>query len=128
MEIKNVAVIGSGTMGRGIAEVFALYGFNVYLEDISDDILKKAINEIKDSLEKLARKGNIGNLNDILSRIRTYTSIESAVKDADLVIEAVPELEELKKKIFSEIEKYTRKDTILASNTSNIRITDIAKD
>ncbi|MGC9048601.1 MAG: 3-hydroxyacyl-CoA dehydrogenase NAD-binding domain-containing protein [Caldisphaera sp.] len=74
-------------MGRGIAEVFALYGFNVYLEDISDDILKKAINEIKDSLEKLARKGNIGNLNDILSRIRTYTSIESAVKDADLVIE-----------------------------------------
>ncbi|MGC9055234.1 MAG: 3-hydroxyacyl-CoA dehydrogenase NAD-binding domain-containing protein, partial [Candidatus Hydrogenedens sp.] len=98
-------------MGRGIAEVFALYGFNVYLEDISDDILKKAINEIKDSLEKLARKGNIGNLNDILSRIRTYTSIESAVKDADLVIEAVPELEELKKKIFSEIEKYTRKDT-----------------
>ena len=128
MEIKNVAVIGSGTMGRGIAEVFALYGFNVYLEDISDDILKKALNEIKDSLEKLAKKGNIGNLNDILSRIRTSTSIEVAVKDADLVIEAVPELEDLKKKIFSEIEKYTRKDTILASNTSNIRITNIAKD
>ncbi len=130
MEIKNVTVIGSGTMGQGIAEVFAIYGYNVKMEDISQEILNKALNNIKSSLLKLEQKNQLfgKKADEVLSRISTYTSIQEAVKDADLVIEAVPENEELKKKIFAEAENYARKETILASNTSNIRITDIAKD
>ncbi|MGC8662955.1 MAG: 3-hydroxyacyl-CoA dehydrogenase NAD-binding domain-containing protein [Thermoplasmata archaeon] len=129
MEIKKIAVIGSGDMGHGIAEVFAVNGYEVNMEDISKEMLDKAMNEIRDSLEKLSKKGTLGqsSLSDVLSRVKTFTEIEPAVKDVDLVIEAVPEIEELKKKIFQDLEKFTRKDTILTSNTSNIRITDIAK-
>lgn len=127
MEIKTVAVIGSGEMGHGIAEVFAINGYNVNLEDISKEMLEKALNEIKESLEKLSKKGSIKeSVNQVLSRINTFTELEPAVKDADLVVEAVPEIEELKKKIFTDLERFTRNDTILTSNTSNIRITDIA--
>ncbi|MEM0077783.1 MAG: 3-hydroxyacyl-CoA dehydrogenase/enoyl-CoA hydratase family protein [Thermoplasmata archaeon] len=127
MEIRTVAIVGSGEMGHGIAEVFAINGFTVHLEDISKEMLEKAINEIKDSLEKLSKKGNLKeSVENILSRISTYTDLESAVKDSDLVIEAVPEIEELKRKIFKDLEKFTRPDTILTSNTSNIKITDIA--
>ncbi|MVT13079.1 MAG: 3-hydroxyacyl-CoA dehydrogenase [Euryarchaeota archaeon] len=128
MEIKKVAIIGSGEMGHGIAEVFAINGYSVSLEDISKEMLEKALNEIRDSLDKLSKKGSIKeSVEDVLSRIKTYTDLEPAVKDADLVIEAVPEIEDLKKKIFSDLERFTRSDTILTSNTSNIRITDIAK-
>ncbi|MCI4434748.1 MAG: 3-hydroxyacyl-CoA dehydrogenase/enoyl-CoA hydratase family protein [Thermoplasmata archaeon] len=128
MEIKKVAIIGSGEMGHGIAEVFAINGYSVSLEDISKEMLEKALNEIRDSLDKLSKKGSIKeSVDDVLSRIKTYTDLEPAVKDADLVIEAVPEIEDLKKKIFSDLERFTRSDTILTSNTSNIRITDIAK-
>ncbi|MFP3317658.1 MAG: 3-hydroxyacyl-CoA dehydrogenase/enoyl-CoA hydratase family protein [Thermoplasmata archaeon] len=128
MEIKKVAIIGSGEMGHGIAEVFAINGYSVSLEDISKEILEKALNEIRDSLDKLSKKGSIKeSVDDVLSRIKTYTDLEPAVKDADLVIEAVPEIEDLKKKIFSDLERFTRSDTILTSNTSNIRITDIGK-
>ncbi|MGC8573783.1 MAG: 3-hydroxyacyl-CoA dehydrogenase NAD-binding domain-containing protein [Caldisphaera sp.] len=130
MEIKNVAVLGSGTMGQGIAEVFAIYGYNVKMEDISDEILNKALKKIKESLVKLEQKGQLfgKTSDDVMSRISTYTTIENAVKDADLVIEAVPENLDLKKKIFAEAEKFVKRETIIASNTSNIRITDIAKD
>ncbi|MGB9815798.1 MAG: 3-hydroxyacyl-CoA dehydrogenase NAD-binding domain-containing protein [Thermoplasmata archaeon] len=128
MEIRTVAVIGSGEMGHGIAEVFALNGYNVNLEDISKEMLDKALNEIRDSLDKLSKKGSLkGTVDEILSRIKTFTDLEPAVKEADLVIEAVPEIEDLKKKIFLDLERFTRADTILTSNTSNIRITDIAK-
>ena len=128
MEIKKVAIIGSGEMGHGIAEVFAINGYSVSLEDISKEMLEKALNEIRDSLDKLSKKGSIKeSVDDVLSRIKTYTDLEPAVKDVDLVIEAVPEIEDLKKKIFSDLERFTRSDTILTSNTSNIRITDIAK-
>ncbi|MDP8012141.1 MAG: 3-hydroxyacyl-CoA dehydrogenase NAD-binding domain-containing protein [Thermoplasmata archaeon] len=129
MEIRKIAVIGSGEMGHGIAEVFAVNGYEVNMEDISKEMLDKAMNEIRDSLEKLSKKGSLGqsSVSDVLSRIKVYTEIEPAVKDVDLVIEAVPEIEDLKRKIFQDLEKYTRKDTILTSNTSNIRITDIAK-
>ncbi|MDP8003239.1 MAG: 3-hydroxyacyl-CoA dehydrogenase NAD-binding domain-containing protein [Caldisphaera sp.] len=129
MEIKNVAIIGSGTMGHGIAEVFAIYGYNVRMEDISDDILNAALKDIRDSLIKLEQKNSLNgkSADEVMSKISTFTSIEKAVKDADLVIEAVPEIEDLKKRIFSEVEKYAKRETIIASNTSNIRITDIAK-
>ncbi|MGC9122618.1 MAG: 3-hydroxyacyl-CoA dehydrogenase NAD-binding domain-containing protein [Thermoplasmata archaeon] len=130
MEIKNIAVIGSGEMGHGIAEVFAIKGYSVNLEDISEEILKKAKDQIFESLKKLEEKGKLGKekAEDVLSRINFTTNFQDAVKDADLVIEAVPEKEDLKKKIFADLEKYTRNDAILTSNTSNIRITDIAKD
>ncbi len=123
-------MIGSGEMGQGIAEVFAIKGYNVMLEDVSRDILEMAINRIKQSLEKLSKKGSLGidTADTVISRIKTSTSIEESAKDADLVIEAVPEKEELKKKVFQDLEKYSRSNTVLASNTSNIRITDIAKD
>lgn len=129
MEIKKIAVIGSGEMGHGIAEVFAVNGYSVNLEDISKEMLDKAIKEVRDSLEKLSKKGSLGqsSVDDVLARIKTFTEIEPAVKDVDLVIEAVPEIEDLKKKIFQDLEKFSRSDTILTSNTSNIRITDIAK-
>lgn len=129
MEIKKIAVIGSGEMGHGIAEVFAVNGYSVNIEDISKEMLDKAIKEVRDSLEKLSKKGSLGqsSVDDVLARIKTFTEIEPAVKDVDLVIEAVPEIEDLKKKIFQDLEKFTRSDTILTSNTSNIRITDIAK-
>ncbi len=130
MEIKNIAIIGSGEMGHGIAEVFAIKGYSVNLEDISEEILKKAKDQIFESLKKLEEKGKLGKekAEDVLSRINFTTNFQDAVKDADLVIEAVPEKEDLKKKIFADLEKYTRNDAILTSNTSNIRITDIAKD
>jgi len=129
MEFKKIAIIGSGEMGHGIAEVFAMNGYDVSLEDISQEVLNKALKNIRESLEKLAKKGNLSStVDEIMSRIKTFTDIESAVKDADLVVEAVPEKEDLKKKIFADLEKFTRRDTILTSNTSNIRITDIAKD
>ncbi|KAA8922421.1 3-hydroxyacyl-CoA dehydrogenase/enoyl-CoA hydratase family protein [Thermoplasma sp.] len=128
MNIKEVCVIGSGEMGHGIAEVFAINGFNVRLEDISDDILAKALKNISESLSKLEQKDSLSGqkASDVLARIKTFTEIGKAVNGSDLVIEAVPEIEDLKKKVFSEVEKYADDSTILASNTSNIRITDIA--
>ena len=127
MEIRNVTVIGSGEMGHGIAEIMAINGYRVGLEDVSQEILAHAMENIRKSLDRLHGKGQLKDtVEAVISRITTYTSLEESVKDADLVIEAVPEIEDLKRKVFSDLEKFSRKDAILASNTSNIRITDIA--
>lgn len=127
MEIRNVTVIGSGEMGHGIAEIMAINGYRVGLEDVSKEILAHAMENVRKSLEKLHGKGQLRDtVEAVMSRITTHTSLEESVNDADLVIEAVPEIEDLKRKVFSDLEKYSRKDTILASNTSNIRITNIA--
>ncbi len=127
MEIRNVTVIGSGEMGHGIAEIMAINGYRVGLEDVSQEILAHAMENVRKSLEKLHGKGQLRDtVEAVMSRITTHTSLEESVKDADLVIEAVPEIEDLKRKVFSDLEKYSRKDAILASNTSNIRITNIA--
>lgn len=127
MEIRNVTVIGSGEMGHGIAEIMAINGYRVGLEDVSQEILGKAMENVRKSLKKLHGKGQLRDtVEAVMSRITTYTSLEESVKYADLVIEAVPEIEDLKRKVFSDLEKYSRKDAILASNTSNIRITNIA--
>jgi len=127
MEIRNVTVIGSGEMGHGIAEIMAINGYRVGLEDVSKEILAHAMENVRKSLEKLHGKGQLRDtVEAVMSRITTHTSLEESVKDADLVIEAVPEIEDLKRKVFSDLEKYSRKDAILASNTSNIRITNIA--
>jgi 3-hydroxyacyl-CoA dehydrogenase len=128
MEIKKVAVIGAGEMGHGIAEVLTLAGVEVNLVDIKEEILKKALERIRESLEKFLKKGNISqeSFDAAINRINTFLNIEDAVKDVQLVIEAVPENVELKRNVFKKLDDVTNKNVILASNTSNIRITQIS--
>ena len=130
MEIKKIAIIGSGEMGHGIAEVFSLAGYGVNLIDINQDILNTALSSITDSLDKFVKKGTITQdyAEQTKKRITTLTDIPIGVKDADLVIEAVPEKLDLKTKIFKQLGDFAKSDAILGSNTSNIRITEIAKD
>ncbi|MCL5789080.1 MAG: 3-hydroxyacyl-CoA dehydrogenase/enoyl-CoA hydratase family protein [Candidatus Thermoplasmatota archaeon] len=125
----KVTVIGSGEMGRGIALVFAQYGNDVRLEDSFPQALEKARKYIDENLSKMVEKGIIkkGEDNEIRSRIRYYGNLEECVKDSDLVVEAVPEIVELKQDIFANLDKLCRKDAILATNTSNIKISEISK-
>ncbi|MEM1769656.1 MAG: 3-hydroxyacyl-CoA dehydrogenase [Nitrososphaerota archaeon] len=130
VEVKgDIAVIGAGTMGHGIAQVFAMKGYNVNLLDISEDILKKALQNIEWSLSKFVEKKRLRkeDAEATLSRIKTTTIYEEAVKDVDLAIEAVPENLELKKKIFMKIDGIAPPHTILATNTSTLSITEMGK-
>jgi len=123
-----VGVVGAGTMGNGIAHVFAQYGYDVLLCDISDEILQKAIKTISENLDRQIKKG-IVKLEDkekILSKIKTTKNLED-FREVELVVEAVVEKEEIKKEIFSKLDKITKKDVILASNTSSISITRLSK-
>ncbi len=126
-DIDRVAVIGAGNMGHGITEVVAMAGYDVTMRDIRTDLVESGYGDIEWSLEKLAEKGLIDESpGDVLARIETTTELETAVDEADLVIEAAPEELALKRELFSELESYTDRRTILASNTSSIPITDIA--
>ncbi len=124
----NISVIGSGTMGNGIAHVFAQTGFSVSLIDISQPALDKAIATIGKNLDRIVAKGNIseGGKQKTLANIKTFTSIEEGAKNSDLVVEAATENLELKLNIFRELDKFCKAETILASNTSSISITKIA--
>jgi 3-hydroxybutyryl-CoA dehydrogenase len=126
--IKNVAVIGSGTMGNGIAHIFAQHGFSVSLVDVSEEALKKAIATIEKNLDRQVSKEIITDVikQSALGNIKTFSDLEKGVKNADLVIEAATENVEIKLKIFKDIDGLTSTDTILASNTSSISITKIA--
>lgn len=128
MAIKNITVLGSGIMGHGIAQVSAMSGYNVVLRDIEQQFLDKAIEKIKWSLEKMVSKEKItkAQSDEIFSRIKTQVDLKEAVKSADLVIEAVPEIMDLKKKVYSELDQVAGKDVIFASNTSTLPITEIA--
>jgi enoyl-CoA hydratase/3-hydroxyacyl-CoA dehydrogenase len=127
-DIKKVLVIGAGTMGHGIAELFAIAGYQVYLSDISAEILKKALENIKWSLSKLKEKGKIKeDVEVILGRIKPVVGLSEEVKDADFAIEAVPEIIDLKREIFSKLDKLLKNDTILATNTSTLPVTSIAE-
>ncbi len=127
MEIRRVAVIGAGTMGHGIAELFAMNGFLVSISDISDEILRKALDRISWSINKLYSKGRISESPDfIMSRIRTSVSIEEVCKDADFVIEAVPERMEVKKAVLERADMSAPKHAIIASNTSSLPISELA--
>lgn len=127
-EIRKVCVIGAGTMGHGIAQVFATAGYNVWMRDIDEKILENALNKIKKSLEKLRSKGRLKeDPRVIISRINTTLDINEACSNADFVIEAVPEILDLKKKIFSEVDSIVPDHAILASNTSSLPITELAK-
>jgi len=126
--MKNIAVIGSGTMGNGIAHIFAQHGFSVTLIDISEDALKKAEATIEKNLGRQVEKGLITEdvKKNALANLATTTFMKEGVRDAELVIEAATENIDLKLKIFKELDESTKPNTILASNTSSISITKIA--
>jgi len=128
MEIKNITVLGSGIMGHGIAQVSAMAGYNVVLRDIEQPFLDKAMEKIKWSLDKLVSKEKISEneRNEIFSRIKPIVDLKDAVHDCDLVIEAVPEIMELKKKVYAELDKVASDQVVFASNTSTLPITEIA--
>ena len=125
--MKNIAVIGSGTMGNGIAHTFAQFGYSVKLIDISQDFLKKGIDTITKNLDRQVKKGTLSEeqKTETLNNIVTTVNISDA-SDSDLVIEAATENIGIKKNIFSELDKHCKPETILASNTSSISITEIA--
>ena len=126
--MKNVAVIGAGTMGNGIAHTFAQNGFKVQLIDISDAALKRGLDTISKNLDRMVSKEAIteAQKEETLGNISTYTSIAEGVEYASLVVEAATENVDLKLKIFKQLDEACPEDTILATNTSSISITQIA--
>ncbi|PKR81752.1 3-hydroxybutyryl-CoA dehydrogenase [Brumimicrobium salinarum] len=126
--MKKVAVIGAGTMGNGIAHVFAQFGYEVSLVDISQDSLDKGMATIEKNLDRMVSKEKISadDKTSTLSRLSTFTSTEEGVKTADLIVEAATENEDLKYKIFEQLDKAAKPEAILATNTSSISITKIA--
>ncbi len=128
MSISKVVVVGGGTMGNGITHVVAQAGFSVTLVDISQTVLDKALATIEKNLGRMVKKEKIteDQKNQTLGNITVATSLDEAAPSADLVIEAVNENFELKKKIFSQLDELTGADAILASNTSSISITKLA--
>ncbi len=126
--MKNIAVIGAGTMGNGIAHTFAQSGFKVQLIDLSESNLKRGIDTISKNLERQVAKDLISETDkeNTLSNISTFTDINEGVEYASLVVEAATENIELKLKIFKQLDEACPEDTILATNTSSISITQIA--
>lgn len=126
--MKNVAVIGAGTMGNGIAHTFAQSGFKVQLIDLSEASLKRGLDTISKNLDRMVAKEKITEVEkaETLSNITTFTDINEGVEYASLVVEAATENVDLKLKIFKQLDEACPEDTILASNTSSISITQIA--
>tara|TARA_A100001035_G_scaffold272786_1_gene262500 strand:+ start:288 stop:1178 length:891 start_codon:yes stop_codon:yes gene_type:complete len=126
--MKKIIVIGAGTMGNGIAHTFAQNDFNVTLIDISKKSLDKAILTIGNNLDRMVKKEIISNEKKLhtLSNIKTFDKIDKSIQDADLVVEAATENKDLKLEIFSQLDSICNNNTILASNTSSISITEIA--
>jgi len=126
--MTHIAVIGSGTMGNGIAHVFAQYGLQVSLVDISDAALTKALATIEKNLSRQVEKGFITpeSKQQALAQISTFTSVPAGVANADLIVEAATENIELKLKVFKDLDAAAKPGAILASNTSSISITKIA--
>lgn len=127
MAIKNVFVVGAGTMGNGIAQVSAQAGYSVTMSDIKDEFLSRGMATIEKSLDRMIKKDTLQESGkaDLMSRIKTTTNLNDA-KDADLVIEAAPEELELKASIFKQLDKICKADAILGTNTSSLPIGAIA--
>jgi 3-hydroxybutyryl-CoA dehydrogenase len=127
MEVKTFGVVGAGQMGNGIAQVAATAGVQVIMRDITDEFVQKGLATITKNLDRAVSKGKMdeGAKNDILGRIRTTTEL-SDFKDADFVVEAVPEVFDLKKEVFQALDDILPEGRILASNTSSISITKLA--
>ncbi|WP_100627080.1 3-hydroxybutyryl-CoA dehydrogenase [Algoriphagus formosus] len=126
--MQNITVIGSGTMGNGIAHVFAQQGFQVSLVDLKEDFLQKAVSTISKNMDRQVAKGKLSEEDKTaaLSRISTFTDLKSGVSSADLVIEAATENLSIKLDLFRQLDELTPKSAILATNTSSISITKIA--
>jgi 3-hydroxybutyryl-CoA dehydrogenase len=126
--MKKIAVIGSGTMGNGIAHTFAQHGFDVALVDINEDALQRALKIIAGNLDKQIKKGTISEELKVntINRVKTYTDIQQAVENAELVVEAATEDRDIKLNLFKKLSEICDDGVILASNTSSISITQIA--
>lgn len=126
--MKHISVIGSGTMGNGIAHTFAQNGYTVSLVDISQDALNRAVETIGKNLDRMIAKGTIAEAekSSTLSNIKTYTILQDGVKEADLVVEAATENLDIKLKLFRDLDSFCKPAAILSSNTSSISITKIA--
>ena len=128
MAIQKVCVLGAGIMGAGIAQIAAQAGFEVVLRDIEDRFVEKGMSTITRNLDRAVSKGKIEKTaaGEIMGRIKGMTDLMAAAKDADLVIEAIIEVMDLKKKVFKELDELCRPEAILASNTSGLSITEMA--
>jgi 3-hydroxybutyryl-CoA dehydrogenase len=128
MQIQTIAVIGAGTMGRGIAYASALGGYTTVLEDVSDSMLAKAIAWIRESLDEGVRRGELEpNARDAaLACISTSQVVDEAIRDAELIIETVPEELEMKLELFTIFDKFAKPNAIFASNTSSLSISDFS--
>ena len=126
---EQILVVGAGLMGHGIAQLFASHGYKLTLADIREDILSRALNRIRENLLLLNEKGHFdsGKIDSTLERIATTVNFEAQAHEADLVIEAAPEDLRLKQNLFRRLDEYCRPETILATNTSVISITEIAR-
>jgi 3-hydroxybutyryl-CoA dehydrogenase len=128
MEIRNISVIGAGTMGNGIAHVFAQYGFSVVLSDVKQEFLDRALSTIRTNFDRQIKKGTLteDQKRQALGRIKATTDPTSGLREANLVIEAVIEDPVVKKKVFVDIDKSCPPSTIIATNTSSISVTELA--
>ncbi|MGC8569403.1 MAG: 3-hydroxyacyl-CoA dehydrogenase NAD-binding domain-containing protein [Nitrososphaeria archaeon] len=124
---EKVSVIGAGTMGHGIAQISAMAGYSVMMYDISREILDQAVQRIRSSLDKFRSKGVVSSVEEVLSRIRTSTSLEEVLSGSDYIIEAVPEVLELKKDIFRKAEQHAPSARFYGTNTSSLPITEISE-
>jgi len=127
LEIRKVAVIGAGAMGTGIAYVCAVKGYNVSIRDVNEDLVKRGMGKMREMIATGVNRGKLTpkDAEDIMKRTKSTTDVAEAVRDADLVIEAVFEDLELKKKVFKELDEHCPPHTILASNTSVLSITEM---
>ncbi|MFI5058627.1 MAG: 3-hydroxyacyl-CoA dehydrogenase family protein [Candidatus Acidiferrales bacterium] len=128
MEVKTIAVIGAGTMGRGIAYASALAGYHTVLEDISEARLEQAIGWIRKALDEGVSRGKVEPVNRdaAMKQLTTASNVEDAIRDAELIIEAVPEEMEMKLELFTIFDKFAKASAIFASNTSSLSITEIS--
>lgn len=128
--ITKVAVLGAGTMGHAIANNFASHGVDVCLYESFDNVRATVLDRITKELEVMVEEGYFPPeiIAQTMEHITLYSDLEEAVKDVDFVIEATPEIIELKQSLFSQLDKFCKKDTILASNTSSLKLFDMAKD
>lgn len=128
-EVKTIAVIGSGAMGSGIAQIASQSGYNVILRDLNDNYLENGWRNICGSLDRIVKKGTITEKNkeEILSRIQRTTDLNK-IKDVDLIIEAVTEDLETKRTLFKDLDKIAKSTAILATNTSSLSVTELAKE
>lgn len=128
-EVKKVSVIGAGTMGHSIAQVFAQAGIEVGLVDVKEDILERAIDLIESNLNTLSKFGRVPDdeISAILERVHPSTDLATAAQGVDFALEAVSEVDDVKKKVFSQLDEICTPDTVLASNTSGLNIFDIVE-